>query len=187
MCATTAMNTPSFPDKTVVLFGAPRTDGATGTLLNLYTSVCKGDVTVFDCFARRVTPCDDCRYCHGTLGCAKRDMDDIYEAVEKATTLVIVTPVYNRSFPAPLKAVIDRFQRYWAARFVHGVRPPVSVPKKAVLLTTAGSDRDDGELLMTQLAPQLTILNVGETAQLHVKNTDREVDWQTVADKLENI
>ena len=181
------MNTPSCPDKTVVLFGSPRTDGAAGTLLNLYTSVCGGNVTVFDCFARNVTPCDDCRGCHERLGCAKRDMDDIYEAVEQATMLVIVTPVYNRSFPAPLKAVIDRFQRYWAARFVHGVRPPIAVPKKAVLLTTAGSGRDDGELLMTQLAPQLTILNVTQTAQLHVGNTDREVDWQSVAEKLENI
>jgi len=181
------MNTPSSPENTVVLFGAPRTDGTTGTLATLYLSAHSGNVTMVDCFKRAVKPCDDCRYCHKALGCAKSDMDDVYEAIEKATTLVIVTPVYNRSFPAPLKAVIDRLQRYWAARFVHGLRPPIAVPKKAVLLTVSGSDRDDGEQLMTQLAPQLTVLNVTRTAALHVKNTDKTVDWDDVAAKLENI
>ncbi len=170
-----------------MLFGAPRTDGATGTLANLYLSTCGGHITMIDCFQRNVKPCDDCRGCHQTRGCCKHDMDDVYEAIERATTLVVVTPVYNRSFPAPLKAVIDRLQCYWAARFVHGIRPPIDVPKKAVLLTVCGSDRDDGEYLLTQLAPQLTVLNVKETAALHVKNSDHEVDWYDVAAKLKNI
>ena len=99
-------------------------------------------------------------------------MDDISKAIEAATRLVFISPVYNRSFPAPMKAVIDRLQCYWAARFVHGLRPPIATPKTAVLFTAAGSDRDDGEHLAAQLAPALTVLHVTETTVHHVKNAD---------------
>ena len=133
MCATTVTNIPSCPDeRTLVLFGAPRTDGATGTLADLYLSTLGGSITMVDCFARAATPCDDCRGCHRVTRCVKRDLDDVYDALERADRLVFVTPVYNRSFPAPMKAVVDRLQCYWAKRFVHGVRPPIEKPKTAV-------------------------------------------------------
>lgn len=186
MCVTTATNIPSCPDKkTLVLFGAPRTDGATGTLADLFLSDTAGAVTMIDCFAQNVAPCDDCRGCHRTIGCVKHDMDEIYGAIEQADTLVFITPVYNRSFPAPMKAIIDRLQCYWAARFVHGKKPPIEKPKTAILLTVCGSDRDDGNCVEEQLAPALTVLNVTAFSSLHVKNTDRTVDWQEIANRLD--
>lgn len=184
MSAITATNKPLSPERTVVLFGAPHTDGATGTLLNLYLSSCGGAVTVIDCFKRAVAPCDDCRGCHRVTRCVKRDMDDVYEAVEQADRLVLVAPVYNRSFPAPMKAMLDRFQCYWARRFVHGIRPPIETPKTAVLLTVCGSDREDGAHLEAQVAPLFTVLHVTETKVLHVGGTDTAVDWDAVAEKL---
>lgn len=186
MCATTAMNRPLSPERTVVLFGAPRTDGATGTLLTLYLSTQGGDVTVIDCFKRAVQPCDDCGGCHRQRGCVKRDMDDVYAAIEQADKLVFATPVYNRSFPAPMKAMIDRLQCYWALRFVHGVRPPIEKTKTALLLTVSGSDRADGEYLLSQLEPALTVLHVTKTDVLHVRGTDTAVDWDAVARAMKN-
>ncbi|MBQ3094157.1 MAG: flavodoxin family protein [Clostridia bacterium] len=180
------MNTPC-SRKTLVLFGAPHTDGATGTLLNLFLSTCEDDVMVVDCYARAVAPCDDCRACHQLDRCAKRDMDDIYDALENADRLAVVTPVYNRSFPAPLKAVIDRFQCYWAARFIRGKRPPIEREKTALLLTVEGSSRRDGEQLKTQLEPQLTVLHVTAFDTLHVMGTDGKVDWESVAKQLDEL
>ncbi len=179
------MNRPSSPERTLVLFGAPRTDGATATLLDLYLSEQGGAVTVVDCFARAVLPCDDCGGCHRMTRCAKRDMDDVYEALEQADRLVLAAPVYNRSFPAPMKAMLDRMQCYWARRFVHGMKPPIGKPRTAVLLTVCGSDRDDGEYLLRQVEPLFTVLHVTKTEVCHVKGTDGTVDWDAVAAQME--
>ena len=186
MCATTVMNTPC-SRKTVVFCGSPRRDGATATVLSMLIGHLDGEVTVIDCFARNVAPCDDCRGCYTHDGCVKRDMDDIYEAIEQADRLVLVTPVYNRSFPAPLKAVIDRLQCYWAKRFIRGVRPPIEKAKTAVLITVCGSDRNDGECLLYQLEPQLTVLHVTDTKFLHIKGSDGDVDWDAVEEELQKI
>ena len=178
MCATTAMNTPCSP-KTVVLYGSPRPNGATATVLAMVQE-CVPDATVIDCFARAVAPCDDCRGCYTHDGCVKRDMDDVYARVEQADKLVLLTPVYNRSFPAPMKALIDRLQCYWAARFIHGKKPPIATPKTAVVITVCGSDRDDGTCVLYQLEPQLTVLHVTDTKSLHIKGSDGDIDWETV-------
>ena len=186
MCVTTAMNTPC-SRKTVVIYGSPRANGATAKVLSMLLERLDGDVTVVDCFARAVAPCDDCRGCYVHDGCVKRDMDDVYEAIEQAERLVFVTPVYNRSFPAPMKAVIDRLQCYWAKRFIHGIRPPIEKAKTALLITLCGSDRDDGAYLLHQLEPQLTVLHVTDTHALHVKGCDGNVDWDTVEAQLQKM
>lgn len=143
-----------------------------------------GDATVIDCFERAVAPCDDCRGCYKTAGCVKRDMDDVYRLIEDADRLIFLTPVYNRSFPAPMKAMIDRLQCYWSARFIRGVRPPVEKPKTAWLITVCGSDRDDGEQLGIQLAPQLTVLHVTDTKETHIKHSDNGIDDEAIAEML---
>ncbi len=158
----------------LVLYGSPHTAGTTARLLDACLSG-MGDaaVTRFDAFALAAAPCDDCAFCHEAAACRHRDLDAFYEALEAADVLVVATPVYNRSFPAPLKAVIDRLQRYWAARFVRGKRPPIATPKKTVLLTAAGADRADGVYVEEQLSPVLTVLNSTPAIAVHATATDR--------------
>ncbi len=184
MCATTATNTPCSREKTLILYGSPRQNGVTATVLSMLTDKLGTDVAVIDCFALAVMPCDDCRGCHVRRGCVKHDMDDVYEAIEQADRLVFLTPVYNRSFPAPMKAVIDRLQCYWAARFIHGVRPPIEKPKKVWLVTVCGSDRDDGARLLDQLEPQLTVLHVTDTKSLHIKGCDGGIDRNALEESV---
>lgn len=107
-----------------------------------------------DAFALSPLPCDDCRYCYRVDGCSKPDLKEFYTALEEADALALVTPVYNRSFPAPLKALLDRTQRYWAARFIRGIRPPITRPKQAFLLTAAGSGGDDAACVEPTAAPR---------------------------------
>lgn len=186
MCATTAMNTPCSP-KTLIFYGSPRKDGVSATVLSMLTEQLDGEVTVIDSYAQQVVPCDDCRGCYTHDGCVKRDMTDIYEALEQADRLVFVTPVYNRSFPAPLKAMIDRLQCYWAKRFIRGIRPPIEKAKTALLVTVCGSDRDDGACLLYQLEPALTVLHVTDTKALHIKGSDGEIDWDAVRENLKTV
>ena len=157
----------------LVINGSPHKNGATEQLLNACLSViADAAVTRFDCFAEAVAPCDDCRFCRTAEGCRHRDLDAFYAALEAADVLVFATPVYNRSFPAPMKAVLDRLQRYWSARFCRDVRPPIATPKKALLLTAGGAGRQDGLYLEQQLAPVLTILNCAPATALHADGTD---------------
>ena len=180
------MNTPCSP-KTLIFYGSPRRNGATAKVLSMLKEQLGGEVTVVDSYARNVAPCNDCRGCYTHDGCVKRDMDDVYAALEQADRLVFVTPVYNRSFPAPLKAIIDRLQCYWAKRFICGVRLPIEKSKTALLVTVCGSDRDDGQCLLYQLEPQLTVLHITDTKAFHIKGCDGDVDFDALRENLKKI
>lgn len=157
--------------ETLIVFGSPHSVGATARLLQAFTAALPAEetVTVIDCFARPPLPCRDCGGCREEIRCVQRDLDDVYAALERADRLVIATPVYNRSFSAPLKALIDRLQPYWCARFVRGVKPPIARPKQAVLLTTCDSPaaRGDGAVVESQLRPALTVLNAAFAGAVH--------------------
>ncbi len=192
MSATTATSAPcapepNSPEKVLIINGSPHKDGAAARLLSLLLGESCLPLTRIDCFARTVAACDDCRGCFHTRGCVKRDIDDIYTALEDADCLIFATPVYNRSFPAPMKALLDRFQCYWAARFIHGKKPPIEKPKTAVLLTVCGSGRDDGLCLEEQLAPLLTVLNARLAGAVHLTGTDRAADWDAIKSQIETL
>ena len=176
MCATIARNEPSCEEKRALLiFGSPHPQGTAARLLGALEAALPPGTHVerFDCFAQPILPCNDCRACRRADGCALPDLDGFYPRLERADALVIATPVYNLSFPAPLKALIDRMQRYWSARFVRGVRPPITREKQVVLLTTAGADSaEGGGLLERQLRPVLTILNGKLKAAVHYAGAD---------------
>lgn len=130
-------------------------------------------VEEIDCYAQPVQPCTGCGGCEKREGCVFPDLDREFAALERADVLVFATPVHNLSFSAPLKIRIDRTQRYWAARFVHGRRPPIARPKQAVLLTAAGAPGELGhEMVEKQLLPPLTILNARLVASAAYSGAD---------------
>ena len=158
----------------LILFGSPHKEGATARLLEAALAGMPGaQIARFDAFSLAPAPCDDCGYCHRADTCRHRDLDGFYEALEAADVLIFATPVYNRSFPAPMKAVLDRLQRYWAARFVRGVRPPIEKAKQTLLLTAGGASRGDGAYLEPQLAPILPLLHSTPAKAVHAEGTDQ--------------
>ena len=85
-----------------------------------------------------------------------------------------------------LKAILDRTQPYWAARFVRGVRPPIAVPKQVIVLSHAEKDAHAGELLIKQLAPALTVLNARIAATVHCTADGNDLPGD-IAVKLDRI
>ena len=165
----------------LLLNGSPHPRGETMRLLEAFADALSASaaVTQVNAFALLPAPCDDCGYCRTRDGCAKRDLDEVYALLEQADVLVWATPVYNYGFPAPLKALIDRCQRYWSARFVRQQRPPIARPKQAVLLTACGEASPvGGQMLEQQLRPQLTILNARLVACVHRTGCDSGADAQ---------
>ncbi len=150
---------------TLLLFGSPRKGGITEQMVErLLNGVSH---TRIDAYKQSAKPCTDCRGCYRDGICVQRDLDDFYAALEQAERLIIATPVYHLSFPAPLKALLDRTQPYWATRFIRGVHPPIAVPKQVILLSHADKDVHAGDLLKQQLSPALTVLNAKCVAQIH--------------------
>ncbi len=155
---------------TVILFGSPHKNGATKALTEaLLASLPSTDtVTFVDAFALEPRPCRDCGFCRKHRGCVQSDIAAFYPLLEDADRLIVATPVYNRSFSAPLKTLIDRLQPYWSARFVRGERPPIARAKQAVLLTCCESDpSEDGAMVEQQLRPALTVLNAAFVGAVH--------------------
>lgn len=177
------------PDKrALLLFGSPHKQGSTAKLTEAFRAACPPDYIwdIWYCFDHDVRPCDDCRYCHRHDGCAKPDLQLFYEQLEQSDLLVIATPVYNLSYSAPLKILLDRTQRYWAARFVRGIKPPIARSKKAVLLTVAEVDVDGGSMVERQLHPTLTILNAQLAASVHMMSGEPSIKWVECAKKAAN-
>ena len=52
--------------------------------------------------------------------------------LEDADAVIVATPVYNLSFPAPMKALFDRFQRYYEAHFRRKIAQPITKHKKSI-------------------------------------------------------
>lgn len=148
--------------RALVLFGSPRREGHTGRLLQAFLEALpfREGIAFIEPFREPVAPCDGCGYCRNHDGCMHQDIDRFDALLRQASLLVVATPVYNLSFPAPLKALFDRTQRYFSDRFYKGMRPPIAKPKQGVLLLTAGSQEKAGEdIIQRQLTMIFSILN----------------------------
>ena len=147
----------------LVLFGSPRPHGATARLLQTFLQKIDPEavrVTTFDAYRGNYHPCTACGYCQTREACVFHDLDEFDRELRAADYLVIAAPVYHMSFPAPCKAVMDRWQRYFEARFAMGIRPPIEKPKTAAFLTAYGSSNPEGAHMMTrQLELAFTVMN----------------------------
>lgn len=161
----------------VVLFGSPRPAGATARLLQEF--LCQVDservrVVKFDAYKGDYHPCIACGYCQKQEACVFHDLDEFDRELRAADYLVIAAPVYHLGFPAPCKAVMDRWQRYYEAKFVMGLRPPIAKPKTAVFLTAYGSGNAEGARVMErQLQFAFTVMNTRLKHTVEWPNTDR--------------
>lgn len=177
MSANTATNAASSEQKELLaLFCSPHQGGNTGQLLRAFLDGLPAcvKVTVYDAYRERPEPCVDCGYCAKRQGCAQRDLDKFMAAFERADYFVVAAPVYYNALPAPGKAVLDRFQRYFSARFSLGLRPPVQKPKRAALLLTCGSRETAGfAAVRGQMKRAFTVLHTFPVGCVFVKDTDQ--------------
>ena len=188
------VNTVSIPvlkaPRVLALCGSPHPDGCTARLLDRALDLlpARCDITRVQAYPLAAAPCIDCGACKKEKRCALRDMDGFYETFEQADALMIASPIYNGGFPAPLKAVLDRMQVYYNARFCRGERPPVARPKRAALLLTCGSpDTGDAAALDAVLRRMYTVLNTISCGYCCVDGTDRGFSLDGMDDTLRTL
>ena len=92
---------------------------------------------------------------------------------ESADVIIFATPVYNMSVPAPLKALLDRFQRYFEARYRRNA-VPIEKKRKAVIMVTSGGDGEVGyEVVKHQFLSLFPCLNIELRGTMLARNTDK--------------
>lgn len=152
--------------KILVLFGSPHENGFTRGLLYFFLAFLDKnyEVTVVNSYDEAVQPCIGCEKCKSGK-CVFNDMERINFLVNSSDVIVIASPVYNASFPAPLKAIFDRFQPYYFKRN--------KIDKKFVLLLTAGSGKVDYlPVILAQINPIIKILGGELLGEITLKGTD---------------
>ena len=163
----------------LVFFGSPHRSGNTAQILGPFLKAFESDrsfqIRIIDAYEEEISPCTACGACKRREMCSKHDFDEIDLLLRKADVLVFATPVYNLSVPSPLKAILDRTQRYYEARFSLNKKPPIEKHKHAVLMITMGSSRMDGpEIIEKQLRMIFTVLNTELDQVIVWADTDQE-------------
>lgn len=88
-------------------------------------------------------PCQECGGCAKTGACViKDDMDGIYKKLSTADVVIVATPIFFASVSAQLKAMIDRLQCVWEAKY-NLSRPSPDKKRKGIFISVAGSYRKD--------------------------------------------
>lgn len=154
--------------KISVIFGSPTPNGATAALLKSFLSKVpdSAEVSVFSAYEISPAPCDACGYCRSGGQCRYSELDELFSSVCDSDVIVIATPIYFFSFPAPLKAIIDRTQRFFNGN------PEAYRPKKAVVLCTGGAPHADAQIILQQLRWVLPYFNASVYDTVVMNNTD---------------
>ncbi|MDR2521202.1 MAG: NAD(P)H-dependent oxidoreductase [Spirochaetaceae bacterium] len=162
----------------LILTGSPREDGVTARLAACFERVWGeargGPVCRFDAYALAARPCSHCGFCKTVSGCVHSDLDGFDAALRQADFVAVAAPVYMLGFPAPLKAILDRSQRYFEEKFCRGIALPTGGPRGALLLTACGSGGADcTSMLERQLGMALPLWGARLVRTIAARNTDR--------------
>lgn len=100
--------------KVVLLNASPNSDGHTAYLTNIFMSQCPHEITIYNMYRENVAPCTGCGYCEKAKKCRMNDTDMIIDDILSCEYIIFASPVYCYSFPAPMKAFLDRLQPYYS-------------------------------------------------------------------------
>ena len=132
--------------KFTIIFGSPRKHGNTASLLVPFMDELDrngAEVEYFDVYEQNIAGCKACLGCQKdteSINCViDDDMQPILHSIESADVIVYAAPTYIWSFPAPVKAVIDR-SVYASCKYYGGdlFGPALMKGKRIAVITTCG-------------------------------------------------
>lgn len=178
----------SYKKNALVLFSSPHDKGHTYKVLDNLISKLSFvyHFTTINAYRENIEPCIDCKLCHVEDRCVFDDFDHIHENLAEAELLIIASPIYNLSFPAPLKAIFDRMQKYFCARIKRNIRPTFKIPKQAVLVLTQGDFSDSGiNIVEQQLKLIFSVIDTKLISEIIWKGTDFNTPFNSVIPQIE--
>lgn len=99
--------------KILVLTGSPRKSGNSDLLADAFIKGAEAaghEITKFECGHKNIKPCIACNACYSEEGACVfgDDFNELAPLLEHSDMIVLVTPMYWFTFPAQLKAGIDK-------------------------------------------------------------------------------
>lgn len=143
----------------VIVLGSPRRNGNSEILAKAVAEGFErtgGTVAYIRLNSLAIRPCQGCGGCDKTGVCVIKDeMVDVYEQVDRADRLLIVSPIYFYSLSAQTKIFIDRMQARWSRRYNLKQRFRENEGRRGYLLATAATKGkklfECGELMIRYL------------------------------------
>ncbi len=173
-------------DNYLIIKGSKREKGALNTALKELIPVLNAEkLTVFDTFEELFQPCDGCNYCENAGICKHRDLDIFFKEFESCDKIIFLSPVYNGSFSAPFKALVDRFQVYYTSFYKNNKTQPVKKHREAYFIASAGRDGEVAfQYMKSQLCCAFTILNIEMKNSFLINNTDINNDYSHFIEEI---
>ena len=158
----------------LIIFGSPRLNGFSARLMNkLVKHISEYEIRYVYAYESDIRPCIDCGFCKNIQGCRFSDMSYIDKSLNECDVIVVISPVYNYSFPSPLKAILDRTQRYFSAKFLMGIERIFEKRKKVLMLVSCGSDDTEGaDIMVKQLRLVCKAIDADLVGTVVLKGTD---------------
>jgi putative NADPH-quinone reductase len=108
----------------LALYASPRRKGNTSLLLDALVSGAEEaglENKAFRVAEMDIRPCRACNACFGDGECVQEDdMQEIYPHLLESDAVAMAAPIFSMNICAQAKALIDRCQRFWSARYVLG-------------------------------------------------------------------
>lgn len=160
--------------KVLCIEGFSNKKGNTKVLLDEFLRDYKAaDVVKYNTFKEKPIPCNGCGGCKENELCVYSDLVDFFVLFETADIIVVASPIYNLSFPAPLKALIDRLQPYYESFYKNGKTQKIKKRRQAYFLATSGRDGEKGfDIMRHQLKNAFSITNIEYKDDILLSNTD---------------
>ncbi len=127
----------------LAIHGSPRKNGNTEILLDSFLEGIKLSKINFEKIRLaelNYQPCIECGECEKTGECILNDdFQEIYKKIIKADFLVIATPVFFYSHTSYVQAFFERFQAFWARKYLLNLPHPFLKKPKGILISVGAT------------------------------------------------
>ncbi|RKX63999.1 MAG: flavodoxin family protein [Thermodesulfobacteriota bacterium] len=123
----------------LAIHGSPRKGGNTEILLDYFLKGIKKENLSFEKIRLselKYQPCIECGKCETTGECSiEDDFQELYKKILKADFLVISTPIFFYNHTSYIQAFFERFQAFWARKYLLKLPHPLNKTTKGIILS----------------------------------------------------
>lgn len=111
-------------EKMLIINASPRNNGVCDQIVDKLIDefaeyILLSKIKVLDVYDLNIEYCTNCDYCAKYKGCIHDDdMINVYKYLNESDSIIIVSPIYFNSIPAPFKTLIDRLQAVYNSKYV---------------------------------------------------------------------
>jgi multimeric flavodoxin WrbA len=175
--------------KILGILGSPRKKGNSDILLNeaLNAARSKGAETEKIClYDLKFSGCIACGGCNKTGECVLSDgMTPLYDKLRTADAVIIAAPIYFAGVPAQLKAMIDRCQSDWVAKYVLKSKTKTKTVKGAFISVCGYKKNIFFEAAKKPIEVFFKTMNIDYSEELFFAGVEGKSDIKNVKGALE--